>query len=153
MMGNLAGREPQARGTFTSDLLCSLHLSFLWPAPPPPPHQRLLPLVGTAQLSQSQESECTKQCPDIEMGPFCFNVSFLECRSPSQNPWQTSLGAHWSELGYKPTPNPVPGRRTALDLPGLPAGAGAKASFPWSPLHVEDSGYLNRTGLWEGRHG
>ena len=35
VMGNLAGREPQARGTFTSDLLCPLHLSSLWPAPQP----------------------------------------------------------------------------------------------------------------------
>ena len=35
--------------------------------------------------------------------------------------------------GLTPTPEPIPGRRGALDLPGLPAGAGAGASFLRSP--------------------
>ena len=136
------------KGAPGKGLLCSLHLSSLWPAPLPHP----LCLIKACLPSREQcschsprnqsghSSVQTQKCPDTEMGPFCFSVSFSECRSPSQNPWQTSLGAHWSELGYKPTPNPVLGRRTALDSPGLSDGAGAKASFPWSPLHMEDSG-------------
>lgn len=42
--------------------------------------------------------------------------------------------SRWSELGDMLTPKSVPGRRDALDPPGLPAGAGAVPRVPWGPV-------------------
>ena len=153
-MGNLAGREPQARGTFTSDLLCPLHLSSLWPAPQPTSaSSKAASPCGHSSAVTVPRIRVDAAVSRHRNGPILFQCLLFRMQKPFPKPPSDFLGAHRSELGYKPTPNPIPGRRTALDSPGLPAGAGAKASIPRSPLHMEDRGCLNRTWLWEGRHG
>lgn len=86
MTGSLAGRGAPGKAVMCQQRPALLPPPLLSVAPGPThPHQRPLPLVGTAQLSQSQESEWTQQCPDTEMGCLFQGLLFRR-QEPFRNP-------------------------------------------------------------------
>lgn len=74
-------------------------------------------------------SEWAQQHPDPETVPSSSVSHCSECRNLLETP-----------ADLMPAPKSVPGRRDALDSPGLPAGAGAGASFLQSPRCGEQVG-------------
>ena len=98
---SLTEREPQARGKFTKDLLCSLHLSSLWPAPLPYP----LCLIKGCLPSRAQRSchsprnqsghssvQTQKWAHFVSVSPF-QNAEALP-KTPDRLPWGL-IGQNW----------------------------------------------------------